>query len=106
LEQVGGGKYFKAKGVVKEVVDRYGAKIRILDPKATLTLDQDDCETVIPKAGRPVLVVNGQHAGVEATLRSIETDRFSCTVELVNGRNRGQIVSGIPYEDVSKLHVE
>eukprot|EP00038_Savillea_parva_P013242 m.7738 g.7738 ORF g.7738 m.7738 type:complete len:406 (+) comp2473_c0_seq1:218-1435(+) len=104
-KKVGGGKYYKAKGVVKEVIDRYGAKVRVMDPKATLTLDQDDCETVIPKPGRTVLVLNGPYAGTEATLVSIETDTFSCTVELTQGRDRGKVVPGLPYEDVCKLDV-
>jgi len=105
-KKVGGGKYHKAKGVVKEVIDRYGAKVKVFDPKATLTLDQDDCETVIPKAGRAVLLVNGPHAGIEAKLLSIEADSFSCTVELSEGSRRGQTVRGVPYEDVCKLHIE
>lgn len=91
---------------MKEVIDRYGAKVKVFDPKATLTLDQDDCETVIPKAGRAVLLVNGPHVGIEATIRSIETDRFSCTVELTQGSRRGQVVADVPYEDVCKLHVD
>merc|ERR1712166_1401104 len=58
-KKLSGGKYYKAKGVVKEVVQKYGAKVRLNDSKAVLTLDQEDLETVIPKPGAAVLVVNG-----------------------------------------------
>ena len=45
------GKYYKKKGVVEEVVDKYGARVRLLEHKAVLKLDQEYLETVIPKVG-------------------------------------------------------
>ena len=104
-KKLSGGKYYKAKGVVKEVVQKYGAKVRLNDSKAVLTLDQEDLETVIPKPGAAVLVVNGQYRGLEATLISLETDRFSCTVELQQGALKGKRAGGIAYEDICKLQI-
>ena len=53
-----------------------------------------------------MLLVNGPHSGLEANLLSIEDDAFSCTVEIAQGARKGQRVAGVPYEDLSKLHVE
>lgn len=85
-------------------MDRYGAKVAILDSKTILTLDQDDLETVIPKIGGDVLIVNGPHRGFEATLVSIEENTFSCTVKLLDGPQRGTLREGILYEDLSKIY--
>lgn len=103
-KKLANGKYYKAKGVVKEVVKRYGAKLAMLDSKAVMTIDQDELQTVLPKLGGAVLIVNGRHRGTEATLDSIQEDKFSCTVVLSEGANRGKKVSGIEYEDVCKLY--
>lgn len=45
---VGGGKYYKLKGVVVRVVDEFVAEVKV-EGMAVLRLDQDDLETVIPK---------------------------------------------------------
>lgn len=48
-KKLGGGKYFKKKGVVLSVIDRYVGEVSVLDMSAVLKLDQEDLETVIPK---------------------------------------------------------
>eukprot|EP00041_Stephanoeca_diplocostata_P006581 m.89052 g.89052 ORF g.89052 m.89052 type:complete len:432 (-) comp16436_c0_seq2:154-1449(-) len=112
-KKLAGGKYYKCKGVVIEVVQRYGGKIRVQpsDPSESaklLTLDQNDVETVIPKAGGLVLVVNGVYRGYEATLEAIHTKTFSCTIKLHSdsGAHGGKVVSDVAYEDICKLQLE
>lgn len=46
-----GDKYYKKKGFVKEVVDKYSALVTMLDTGHTLKLDQAHVETVIPAEG-------------------------------------------------------
>lgn len=93
-----GSKYYKQKGVVKEVVDGYSGVIKLLDSSTKLKLDQTHLETVIPSVGRAVLVVGGKRRGTRATLHSIQEESFSATLDF-----EGHVVSGIPYEQFSKL---
>ena len=93
-----GSKYYKQKGTVKEVIRKHGAIVRLLDCNTKLKLDQTHLETVIPSAGRAVLVVAGSRRGTQATLHSIQEESFSATLDF-----EGQLVSGIPYEQFSKL---
>lgn len=93
-----GSKYYKQKGVVKEVIGKYCAIVRLLDCNTKLKLDQTHLETVIPSVGRAVMVVGGSRRGIHATLHSIQEESFSATLDF-----EGQLVSGIPYEQFSKL---
>ena len=49
-KRVGDGQYYKEKGVVEKVIDRYVGEVRLADG-VRLRLDQQDLETVIPKVG-------------------------------------------------------
>eukprot|EP00729_Bicosta_minor_P007240 gene7240-13151_t len=103
-KKIGGGKYYKQKGTVSEVVNRYGAKVQMFDAAlGKVTIDQDELQTVIPAAGKDVLVLNGRYRGFEAVLVSVQQERFSCTLKLVQGPMAGETVSGVDLEDVSKL---
>lgn len=95
-----GEKYYKQKGYVKEVIDKYAAIVVLLDGEICIKLDQVHCETVIPNIGRKVKVVNGPYRGQEATLVEINVGRFNATLKL----GTGQVVHGIQYEDFSKFH--
>jgi DNA/RNA-binding protein KIN17 len=46
-----GDKYYKKKGYVKQVIDKYGAMVTMTDTGHTLKLDQSHLETVIPAEG-------------------------------------------------------
>ena len=61
------------------------AVVRMRDSGDELQLDQDDLETVIPTAGRSVRVLNGYGRGRTGTLRAIDVDSFSVSVELDGG---------------------
>ena len=46
-----GDKYYKKKGFIKQVIDKYGAMVTMIDTGHTLKLDQSHLETVIPAEG-------------------------------------------------------
>lgn len=98
-----GEKYHKKKGVVKEVIDRYTAVVKMTDSGDRLKLDQTHLETVIPAPGKRVLVLNGGYRGNEGTLESINEKAFSATIVIETGPLKGRRVEGIQYEDISKL---
>ena len=60
-------------------------------------------QTVIPAAGKDILILNGKYRGFEAVLVSVQQEKFSCTVKLAQGPMAGETVSGVDLEDVSKL---
>uniref|UniRef100_A0A8C9MXU2 DNA/RNA-binding protein KIN17 n=1 Tax=Serinus canaria TaxID=9135 RepID=A0A8C9MXU2_SERCA len=96
-------KYHKRKAVVKEVIDKYTAIVRVIDSGDKLKLDQTHLETVIPAPGKKVLVLNGGYRGNEGILESINEKRFSVTITINSGPFKGRRVEDILYEDVSKL---
>ncbi|KAJ0403739.1 hypothetical protein ATCC90586_006549 [Pythium insidiosum] len=51
-KKVADGKYYKQKGEVIGVKDKFAATVEMLESGDVLQLDQDDLETVIPKIGR------------------------------------------------------
>lgn len=100
------GKYYKTKASVLRVVDRYGAEVEAHEDGAKLRLDQDDLETVIPSKGGRLLLVNGPHVGEEGRLLSIDVDKYTVTLELTTGANKGTVLEGVEYEDVCKIDRE
>ncbi|NXB36724.1 KIN17 protein, partial [Eulacestoma nigropectus] len=98
-----GEKYHKKKAVVKEVIDKYTAVVKVIDSGDKLKLDQTHLETVIPAPGKKVMVVNGGYRGNEGILESINEKRFSVTITIDSGPLKGRRVEDIQYEDVSKL---
>lgn len=101
-----GEKFYKQKGVVLEVVDRYSGKIKLLDSGEKVKLDQAHCETVIPTVGKVVKVLNGGYRGSTAYLKEIDIDNYCVSIEIANGPLKGRLVHKVQYEDISKLHVE
>ncbi|XP_036317275.1 DNA/RNA-binding protein KIN17 isoform X4 [Pipistrellus kuhlii] len=98
-----GEKYHKKKGIVKEVIDKYTAVVKMIDSGDKLKLDQTHLETVIPAPGKRILVLNGGYRGNEAILESINEKTFSATIVIETGPLKGRRVEGIQYEDISKL---
>lgn len=101
-----GEKYYKQKGVVTEVIDRYAGKVKLLESGVKLKLDQEHCETVIPVIGRLVKVLNGAYRGQTAYLKSIDEDNYCVSIEIASGPLNGRQVNGVQYEDISKLFTE
>lgn len=99
-----GDKYYRKKGVVEDVQDRYVATVRMLDTHDVLRLDQSHLETVIPNIGRRVKVVNGAYRGQEATLLEVDQAGFCAKLRLDTGLISGRVLDRVPYEDFCKLH--
>lgn len=97
-KNVGNGAFYKKKGLITSVEEKYSALVKMRDSKAVLRLDQDDLETVIPKPGKRVKIVNGRCRGEEGELLSIDIENFVVKVQLDSGR----IVNKIEYEDVCR----
>ncbi|XP_005291978.1 DNA/RNA-binding protein KIN17 isoform X3 [Chrysemys picta bellii] len=98
-----GEKYHKKKAVVKEVIDKYTAVVKMIDSGDKLKLDQTHLETVIPAPGKKVLVLNGGYRGNEGILESINEKNFSAAIIIESGPLKGRRIEGIQYEDISKL---
>jgi DNA/RNA-binding protein KIN17 len=105
-KKLSGGKYFKRKGVVDRVLDKFTAEIEVLDSGHderdggdVLRLDQDDLETVVPKEGKAVRIVNGRESGKRAKVVSLDKERCKATLKL----DDGAILERVDYEDFSKI---
>jgi len=94
--------YYKQKGVVEKVLNKYVGEIAMLGSGDVVRVDQAQLETVLPQPGGRVLVVNGLYRGCTATLQAIDTDKFQAQVRLLDGPSRGKDVWQ-EYEDVCKL---
>lgn len=101
-----GEKFYKEKGVVVEVMDRYCAKIKLLETGEKVKVDQVHVETVIPAVGKPVRVLNGAYRNCKALLTSVDQDRFCCTIEIAAGPLKGRVINRVQYEDISKIFQE
>ncbi|KAL5213499.1 hypothetical protein ABZP36_024346 [Zizania latifolia] len=94
--------YYKQKGVVKRVIDKYVGEIEMLESKHVLRVDQDELETVIPQIGGLVRIVNGAYQGSNAKLLSVDTERFCAKVQVEKGLYDGKVLKAIEYEDICK----
>ena len=107
-KKLSGGKFYKRKAVIRRVMDQYVGEVKLLEDgvitKTTLRLDQDDLETVIPKIGHKLLVVNGRGRGCRGTLLKINEEDFNVDIKLEEGIHEDEVFVGIPYEDISKLY--
>lgn len=101
-----GDKYYKEKGVVVDVFDKYGARLRLLESGKVVKVDQKHCETVIPAIGKLIKVLNGAYRGSNAYLKSINEDNFCVSLEIASGPLKGREVHKVQYEDISKLFHE
>ncbi|OWM70060.1 KIN17-like protein [Punica granatum] len=100
------GKYYKQKGVVRKVIDKYTGEIGMLESKDVLKVDQEELETVIPQIGGLVRIVNGAYRGSTARLLGINTEEFCAKVQIEKGIYDGRVIPAIAYEDICKVHVK
>ncbi|GFH14105.1 Kin17_mid domain-containing protein, partial [Haematococcus lacustris] len=68
--------YYKQKGVVEKVIDKYVGEVAMLGSGDVVRVDQAQLETVIPQPGGTVLMVNGVHRGSKAVLEEIDVEKF------------------------------
>lgn len=99
-----GEQFYKKKAVVKEVQNLFAAVVKVLDSGEKVKLDQTHLETVIPALGKTVLIVNGAYRGSEATLQSLNEEKFCCTVIIKQGPLAGRTIENTQYEDISKIY--
>lgn len=95
--------YYKQKGVVKRVIDKYVGEIEMLESKHLLRVDQEELETVIPQIGGLVRIVNGAYRGSDARLHSVDTENYCAKVQIEKGIYDGRVLKAIEYEDICKI---
>ncbi|VIO88028.1 Uncharacterized protein BM_BM6739 [Brugia malayi] len=95
-----GNDFYKAKGVVKQLVDDFTAILDVND--CSLKVSQENVETVIPAVGREMLIVNGAYRGTKAVLQAIEEKKFAVVLRLDESLAKGRILR-LPYEDACKI---
>ena len=101
------GQYYKRKAIVDKVIDKYEARVEVLESsrKANdggdiLRLDQDDLETVIPKElGEKVRILVGKHRGKKARVLRLDKEDYRAELRLTDDDR----VVTLDYEDFSKL---
>jgi len=97
-----GDKYHKKKGTVVELKDRFTAIVCMANTGDKVKLDQMHLETVLPKFGKEVIIVNGEYRGDRAIMTSVNMKKFTADVEICEGKYTGRVVKGIKYENISK----
>ncbi|KAK9126940.1 hypothetical protein Scep_015786 [Stephania cephalantha] len=102
-EGLKGKGYYKQKGVVMKVIEKYVGEIRMLDSKHVLRVDQNELETVIPQIGGIVRIVNGAYRGSNGRLLSVDTDNYCAKVQIEKGIYDGRVLQAVEYEDICKL---
>jgi len=74
--------YYKKKGIVIKVVDKFMGEIEMLDSGDVLRIDQDELETVVPLPGKRVTIVKGEHRGKKGVLESLDKANFGGSIQL------------------------
>ncbi|KAL3275806.1 hypothetical protein HHI36_020550 [Cryptolaemus montrouzieri] len=97
-----GPDFYKKKGIIREVINKYGTVVKLLENGKKIKIDQEHLETVIPALGKLVKIVNGAYRGEIATLLSISEKEFCASLEIAKGPLRGRKLEKIAYEDFSK----
>ncbi|KAG6507670.1 KIN17-like protein [Zingiber officinale] len=95
--------YYKQKGIVKRVIDKYVGEIEMLESKHVLRVDQVELETVIPQIGGLVRIVNGAYRGSNARLLSVDMEKYCAKVQIEKGIYEGRILMAVVYEDICKI---
>lgn len=98
-----GDDFFKRKAIIREVLGKYMAVVKLIDTGKKLKIDQEHLETVIPALGKLVKVVNGAYRGETATLLALDENNFCVDIEIASGLLTGRKLSGVQYEDICKL---
>jgi hypothetical protein len=97
------GKYQKSIGIVENIVEDYGAELKMAETGDVILLDQDDCETVQPNVGGQVMILRGLHRGKVAKMVEVRMERREAAVEIdQRGRWDGHQVL-LPFKDFTKF---
>eukprot|EP00929_Paragymnodinium_shiwhaense_P044038 TRINITY_DN22596_c0_g1_i1.p1 TRINITY_DN22596_c0_g1~~TRINITY_DN22596_c0_g1_i1.p1 ORF type:complete len:415 (+),score=161.14 TRINITY_DN22596_c0_g1_i1:134-1378(+) len=98
-QELADGKFYRKKAKVEKVHERFMADVRMVDSKTLIRLDQEMLETVIPNVGKPVRLVKGSHKGQRGSMKAVDFEAFSVTVELEDGT----VMEGMGYDEVCKV---
>lgn len=98
-----GDDFYKQKGIIRDIIDRYVAVVKLLDSGKKIKIDQEHLESVIPALGKLVKVVNGAYRGETATLLDLDEKNFCVDIEIASGLLKGRKVKSVQYEDICKL---
>ena len=90
------GRFYKQKGIVLST-QGFVAKIEMYESGKRIRIDQDDLETVIPKAGKRVLVLSGRRKGSVATVVSLDKSKYKAVLEMKDGEQLRK-----SYDSISK----
>jgi len=101
-----GGKYFKRKGVVLNVVGD-SAELDILDSGPDVRdggdiihIQQEYLETVIPKVGKKVKILNGSNRGEVAKVLELFPKEYKGDLQIIQSK---KVVKDVDYENMSKM---
>mmetsp|Transcript_19596 Transcript_19596/g.28970 ORF Transcript_19596/g.28970 Transcript_19596/m.28970 type:complete len:450 (+) Transcript_19596:56-1405(+) len=106
-KKLSNGQYYKRKAIVDKVIDKYEARVEVLESSRKakdggdiLRLDQDDLETVIPKeAGEKIRILSGKHRGKKAKVLRLTKEDYRAELRLTDDDR----VITLDYEDFSML---
>jgi DNA/RNA-binding protein KIN17 len=98
-----GDKFYRQKGYVRELSDKFTAIVVMVDSGSKVKLDQSYLETVIPGIGKNVIVCNGRRRGLVGMLKTIDRENFCGTLEFRAKSGKVETFD-LPYEDFSKAH--
>jgi len=106
--------FYRRKGKIIEVEGKYNAIVEILDSGPyirdggdIITVDQDSLETVIPKVGKKVLIVNGCGRGLYAELIDVDKQKCRGTLKILNvdcdeNSQDDLLLKKVDFDDFSK----
>ena len=100
------GKFYKKKGVVRKVHDRYVGEVKMVNSGTVIKLDQQQLETVIPAVGKAVRIVNGRGRGEVGELLELDLDKYTAKVKVTSGESKGAVLEAVEYEDICKFDEE
>ena len=99
-----GPTYYKKKGKVLKVENKYEAIVQMVNGSAKVKFDQTHLETVIPNINRDVMVLVGKYAGRVGVLKSIQQETATCSVELdQTAKHKAKFITNLKYTQISKF---
>ena len=111
-KKLAGGKYYRRKAVVDEVIDGFTAQVSVHggdddDDDLTgdiLRLDQDDLETVAPKqVDQKVRIVRGAYRGKKAVVTSLDKKKYRADLKLKGKDDDTIVLERVDFDDFSML---
>ncbi len=81
-KELGNGEFYRKKGQVLEVIEEFGAKVRLEGCGVMLQLDQDDLDTVVPGSSASVVLLRGKYKGRRATVQKWNEKEAAAVLKL------------------------